>query len=151
MLSQLKSIIPGANHWPRFVDNDSRQFEARTVMVKILPSPSIFFNGMQNSELAVAVAHGEGKTVFDPEITAQSMLDQQMAALAYTHNNYPYNPNGSALGITGLTSEYGRATIMMPHPERVFRKIQQTWRNKFDQQDDSGWMAMFYNAARWLK
>ena len=151
MLSQIKSIIPGADHWPRFIQNESRQFEARTVMVKINPSPSIFFTDMQDSRLAVAVAHGEGKVAFTNPTHLDSALAKNLVAMTYTNDNYPFNPNGSEFGITGLTTLDGRVTIMMPHPERVFRKVQQTWRNQFDSQDDSAWMAMFYNAARWTK
>ena len=122
MLSQIKSIIPGAYHWPRFIQNESRQFEARTVMVKINPSPSIFFTDMQDSRLAVAVAHGEGKVAFTNLKQLDSVLAQNLVAMTYNNNNYPFNPNGSEFGITGLTTLDGRVTIMMPHPERVLEK-----------------------------
>ncbi len=129
MLSQLKSMIPGAEHWPRFVRNRSEQFRARTALLEVIQSPSIFLSGMAGSRLPVAVAHGEGYAMFDtpadqaaaPSRFAISM-DMRQAA---TH--YPLNPNGSPNGITGLTTTDGRITILMPHPERTPRTINLSW------------------------
>ena len=130
MLSQLKAIIPGAQHWPRFRTNRSAQFEARFGTVEILPSPSLFFAGMAGSRLPIAIAHGEGRIEHDrPEDASQAL-----GALRFVNGDgspaqaYPENPNGSAGGLTGYTTADGRATILMPHPERVFRMVQWSWR-----------------------
>src|SRR5439155_9371749 len=120
MMSQLKGLIPGAEHWPRFAKNRSEQFEARFVMVEIMPNPSIFLSGMAGSRMAIATAHGEGRAVFD-SIEARS---KAIVALRFVDNRgaptevYPLNPNGSPGGITGLTTADGRFTVLMPHPER---------------------------------
>jgi phosphoribosylformylglycinamidine synthase len=151
MLAQLTELIPGSEHWPQFVANESNQFEARTVMTEIMPSPSIFFTDMAGMQLPVVVAHGEGRARFNAAHTPEQVLTNQLACMRYTGDSYPFNPNGSPLGITGLTSTDGRVTILMPHPERIFRQIQQSWRHSIDDDvDDSYWMAMFYNAARWV-
>jgi phosphoribosylformylglycinamidine synthase len=149
MMSQLKELIPGAEHWPRFVKNRSEQFEARFVMVEVVPSPSLFFAGMAGSRMAIATAHGEGRAVFD------SSEAKAIAALRFVDNRgapteiYPLNPNGSPGGITGLTTHDGRFTILMPHPERVFRTVQQSW-HPGGWGEDGPWMRMFRNARKWV-
>ncbi|HCT27009.1 MAG TPA: phosphoribosylformylglycinamidine synthase, partial [Stenotrophomonas sp.] len=150
MMSQLKNIIPGAEHWPQFRRNASEQFEARTALLEVVESPSILLRGMAGSRLQVAVAHGEGQAVFD------NAVDQAAArvSLRYIDGNgkvasqYPLNPNGSPDGITGLTSSDGRVTIMMPHPERTPRALNLSWAPA-DWQGDSPWMRMFRNARVW--
>lgn len=156
MLSQLKNIIPGAAHWPNFQQNLSEQFEARLVMVKIKETQSLFFKSMTDYMLPIVVSHGEGK------VEKLSLEAQKLVTLHYIDNTesktelYPFNPNGSIEGATGFCSEDGRALIMMPHPERVFRKIQFSYYpdnnlNKGDLEDDSPWMQLFYNARSWIK
>jgi phosphoribosylformylglycinamidine synthase len=153
MLSNLKELIPGTAHWPRFVRNRSEQFEARLVMVEVLPTPSILLGGMAGSRLPVAVAHGEGRAEFRDGDHLRSAGSR--VALRYVENaggiaeRYPANPNGSPLGITGLASQDGRVTIMMPHPERVFRALQCTWRPD-DWREDGPWMRLFRNARVWV-
>lgn len=155
MMSSLHELIPGTKHWPHFINNESEQFEARTVMVEVLKSPSLFFTGMDGSHIPIAVAHGEGRTEFQLGGSAQQAMDAGLVTLRYVNNdgipaeNYPYNPNGSELGITGLCSEDGRFTIMMPHPERVFRSVQNTWLSEHHN-EDAPWMRMFRNARKWL-
>jgi phosphoribosylformylglycinamidine synthase len=155
MMSNLHDIIPGAERWPHFVRNNSEQFEARVAMVQIPQNPSIFLQGMQGSMLPIAVAHGEGLAEFrDPTHIEQVILDKQVA-LCFVDNRgnltptYPYNPNGSPHGITGLTTPDGRFTIMMPHPERVFRAIANSWRPD-EWGEDGPWMRMFRNARVWV-
>jgi phosphoribosylformylglycinamidine synthase len=149
MMSGLKDIIPGAELWPRFLRNRSEQFEARVAMVEVQPSPSIFFSGMSGSRMPVAVAHGEGRAEF-AEGHAKA-LAAQIVALSYVDNygelteSFPANPNGSPLGITGLTTRDGRFTIMMPHPERCFRTVQNSW-HPGDWGEYGAWMRMFGNA-----
>jgi phosphoribosylformylglycinamidine synthase len=156
MLSTLRELIPGAGHWPRFVRNKSEQFEARFSRLEILPSPSLFFAGMQGSVLPVAVAHGEGRAEFADGASAEAAQQARLVTARYLdgHGNvaekYPYNPNGSALGITGLTTADGRATIMMPHPERVFRSVTHSW-HPDEWGEDSPWMRMFRNARVWTE
>ncbi|MGR9107585.1 MAG: phosphoribosylformylglycinamidine synthase [Gammaproteobacteria bacterium] len=153
MLSALREIIPGTETWPRFVRNRSEQFEARAVMVEVQNSPSIFFRGMEGSKIPVCVAHGEGRAEFtgNPE---QARLES-VVALCYTDHfgriteTYPFNPNGSPAGITGLTNRDGRFTIMMPHPERYFKTFQHTWGNP-DWGAFSPWMRFFRNARGWV-
>ncbi|MGZ8270020.1 MAG: phosphoribosylformylglycinamidine synthase, partial [Methylophilus sp.] len=151
MMSNLHSIIPGAEHWPHFVRNKSEQFEARFAMVEILESPSIFFNGMAGSRMPIAVAHGEGFTEFSQKVTVNEVLDKKLATVRYIDNAstptevYPFNPNGSPHGLTGFTTQDGRFSIMMPHPERVFRAVQHSWRPD-DWLEDGPWMRMFRNA-----
>jgi len=150
MMSGLKDIIPGAEHWPQFKRNLSEQFEARVAMVKVQASPSIFFQGMAGSILPVVVAHGEGRAEFDSENPAGAEV-----AISYVDNYgneteaFPANPNGSPLGITGLTTVDGRFTIMMPHPERCFRAIQNSW-HPADWLEDGAWLRMFRNARVWV-
>jgi phosphoribosylformylglycinamidine synthase len=156
MMSHLQAIIPGAAHWPRFVRNTSEQFEARLVMVQVLESKSIFFTGMAGSRLPVVVAHGEGRALFPDEPAAQTALDAKAVCLRFVNNHgkiagtYPGNPNGSPLGITGLTSADGRATILMPHPERVFLRRQFSWLPPAWRHEESPWFRLFQNARRWL-
>jgi phosphoribosylformylglycinamidine synthase len=151
MVSNLKEIFPGAEAWPRFVRNRSEQFEARLAQVSIEPSPSVLLAGMAGSLLPIAVAHGEGRAEFQtPDNQANLDRSGLIAARFVDHHgrpteHYPENPNGSARGITAITTPDGRATIIMPHPERVFRNVQLSWRP--DQAgDDSPWMRLFRNA-----
>ncbi len=151
MLSNLKPLIPGAEHWPRFVRNLSEQFEARFSLVRIEPTPSVLLKGMVGSHIPIAVAHGEGRAEFASDIDAQAYSASGQVALRYLDNFhdatevYPANPNGSPMGITGVTSADGRATIMMPHPERVFRSVTNSW-HPDDWQEDGAWMRLFRNA-----
>ncbi len=155
MLTALKTIIPGADLWPRFVRNRSEQFEARVSLVEIINSPSILFSGMQGSRMPIAVSHGEGRAEFTDAAHQQQFLAQQQLAVRFINNvgevatRYPANPNGSPFGITAVTTGDGRVTAMMPHPERVFRVVQNSW-YPANTGVDSGWMRMFRNARRWL-
>lgn len=155
MLSQLKSLIPGAEHWPSFVRNESEQFEARVSMVQVESSPSILLAGMEGSRLPIAVAHGEGRAEFRDEAHLRQMQSSQQIALRYIDNHaqvttrYPANPNGSPAGITGLTTPDGRVTIMMPHPERVTRAVTNSWRPS-EWTQDGAWLRLFRNARVWL-
>ena len=151
MLAALKELIPGADAWPRFVRNRSEQYEARLSLVRIPKSNSVLFAGMQGSVLPIAVAHGEGRAEFEPGQNAAALLDRQLVTLQYadhrdqpTHK-YPFNPNGSDLGLAGLCSPDGRVTALMPHPERVFRSVQNSWAPK-EWGEDGGWMRLFRNA-----
>ena len=150
MMSQLKAIIPGAQDWPQFLCNDSEQFEARLVNVEVLSSKSLLLDGMQGSILPIAVAHGEGRISSDMK-HAQELLESQLATLRYVDSqglatqHYPLNPNGSVLGITAFTNEDGRFTIMMPHPERLFRSVQYSWHPP-EWEENGPWMRMFRNA-----
>ncbi|MGD2137301.1 MAG: phosphoribosylformylglycinamidine synthase subunit PurQ, partial [Gammaproteobacteria bacterium] len=155
MLSGLKELIPGADSWPRFVRNRSEQFEARMAQLEILETPSLFFTGMSGSVLPIVVAHGEGRVEFGSTAAAQQALDDGMVTARYVDGGgrtavaYPANPNGSPLGITGLTTTDGRVTILMPHPERVFRTLQHSW-HPDDWGEDAPWMRMFRNARLWV-
>ncbi|GEK72818.1 MULTISPECIES: phosphoribosylformylglycinamidine synthase [Halomonas] len=155
MLSQLKELIPGAEAWPRFVRNESEQFEARVAMVRVEESPSILLSGMEGSLLPIAVAHGEGRAEFRDSAHLRSMQGSPQVALRYVDNygqvstRYPANPNGSPSGITGLTTPDGRVTAMMPHPERVVRAVTNSWRPA-EWTQDGAWMRLFRNARRWL-
>jgi phosphoribosylformylglycinamidine synthase len=155
MMSNLHEIIPGAESWPHFVRNRSEQFEARFAMVEVMPSPSMFFAGMAGSRMPIAVAHGEGFAEFSGAAAVESALQQQLVTVRYVANDgnpteiYPFNPNGSPRGITGLTTPDGRFTIMMPHPERVFRAVQHSWRPD-GWEEDGPWMRMFRNARRFV-
>ncbi|HPY41195.1 MAG TPA: phosphoribosylformylglycinamidine synthase subunit PurQ, partial [Thiolinea sp.] len=154
MLSQLREMIPGAAHWPRFYRNASEQFEARLASVEVLESPSLFLQGMAGSILPIAVAHGEGRAVFDIS-NPEQVLAEGLVGLRYVNNygqateHYPENPNGSPIGITGLTTQDGRFTTMMPHPERVFRAVQHSWRPG-EWLEDGPWLRMFRNARVWV-
>ena len=155
MFAELADIIPGAQDWPRFTQNQSNRFEARLSMVEVLESPSIFLQGMAGSRLPIAVAHGEGYANFK----FRGNADQVIQAMRYVDNHgkpteqYPFNPNGSAGGLTAVTTADGRFTAMMPHPERVFRNIQMSWVD-YDkaggQSAFSPWMRVWRNARKWL-
>ncbi|MFN9479185.1 MAG: phosphoribosylformylglycinamidine synthase, partial [Betaproteobacteria bacterium] len=149
MMSQLAPLIPGAQHWPRFERNSSAQYEARLVQVEIQPSPSLFFAGMEGSRMPIANAHGEGRAVFaSAEAQAQALVAvRYVDSRGRPTETYPYNPNGSPGGITGLTTPDGRFTILMPHPERVRRTVQLSWQPP-GLAEDSPWMRMFRNARR---
>lgn len=148
MLSQLSDLIPGASHWPRFVQNKSQQFEARLSLVEVCQSPSVLLKGLEGMIFPIAVAHGEGY--------ADRAGTNVKVALRFVDNHgkptmsYPFNPNGSLNGNTGFTSVDGRATIMMPHPERVFKTWQLSWHPK-TREKDTPWMSLFINARNWLK
>lgn len=155
MLSTLKELIPGADSWPRFLQNTSGRFEARLVTVEVQESPSIFFTGMTGARLPVPVAHGEGRAVFASVSERKHMQEKQLVATRYVDNlgrpteDYPLNPNGSRAGLTGFTTLDGRATIMMPHPERAFLTRQLSWHPE-EWREDSPWMQMFRNARNWV-
>ena len=153
MLSALKDLIPGAEAWPRFVRNRSEQFEARLSMVQVCESPSLFLRDMAGSRLPIAVSHGEGRAEFaDAEALAAA---RALVAIRFVDNHgavaerYPANPNGSPEGIAGLTTRDGRVTVTMPHPERVFRSVQNSWHPR-ESGEYGGWMRMFRSARRWL-
>jgi len=155
MMSNLHELIPGSEFWPHFVRNRSEQFEARVAMVQVQESNSIFLQGMAGSRMPIAIAHGEGHAEFESE---EALLEADLSgcvSLRFVDNHgkvtetYPANPNGSPRGITGLTSRDGRVTIMMPHPERVFRAVQNSWRSD-DWNEDAPWMRMFRNARVWV-
>ncbi len=155
MMSNLKSLIPGADHWPRFVRNLSEQFEARVALVQVQESPSILLQGMAGSHMPVAIAHGEGRAEFADDAHLQTLDGSGNVALRYINNSlqvteqYPANPNGSPLGVSGVSSADGRVTIMMPHPERVFRAVQNSW-HPDDWDEDGAWMRLFRNGRQWL-
>ena len=151
MMSNLKSIIPGAEAWPKFTRNKAEQFQARFSMVEVASSPSIFFSGMAGTQTAIAIAHGEGYADF----SQTGDIDKAIVAMRYIDNKghatetYPYNPNGSPQGITSVTTPDGRFTVLMPHAERVFRTVQQSW-HPDGWGEDSPWMRMFRNARKWV-
>lgn len=151
MLSNLKELIPGTDHWPHFVQNESERFEARFALVEVQESKSILLKGMEGSRMPIAVAHGEGRAEFKADQIAAA---QDSITLRYVNHEgeattrYPMNPNGSPEGITGLCSSDGRVTIMMPHPERVFRTVQHSWHPE-NWGEDGPWMRMFRNAYAW--
>lgn len=151
MMSNLKSIIPGAQAWPKFTRNKSEQFEARFAMVEVMSSPSLFFQGMEGTQTPIAVAHGEGFANFEQT----GNQNEALIALRFVDNKggateaYPFNPNGSPGGITAVTTADGRFNVMMPHAERVFRTVQHSW-HPADWRDEAPWMRMFRNARRWV-
>lgn len=151
MMANLKDLIPGAENWPHFVRNNSEQFEARFSTVEVLDSPSIMLQGMAGSRMPIAVAHGEGRA----EFKSDGQISDSHSALRFVDHYgqpteiYPLNPNGTPQGLTGFTTTDGRATIMMPHPERVFRAVQNSWHPN-EWQEDSPWMRMFRNARVWV-
>ena len=150
MMSGLKTIIPGAENWPGFERNRSEQFEARLLQVEVLQSPSIFLDGMAGSKMPLVVAHGEGRAEFataDQQANALSAL-RYLGPDGAAATSYPHNPNGSPNGLTGFTTADGRFTIMMPHPERLFRSLQYSWRPE-GWGEDGPWMRMFRNARKW--
>ena len=160
MMSNLHSIIPGSTHWPHFVRNKSEQFEARFAMVEVLESPSLFFSGMAGSRMPIAVAHGEGFAEFNSKSAVNAVLEKKLATMRFVDSMstptevYPFNPNGSPQGLTGFTTQDGRFSIMMPHPERVFRAVQHSWQPDAWKanvaQEDAPWMRMFRNARKYI-
>jgi phosphoribosylformylglycinamidine synthase len=155
MFAALKSLIPGSEHWPRFVKNRSEQYEARFSLVEVLPSPSVLLAGMAGSVLPIAVAHGEGRAEFASEAAAQACAASGLVGLRYVGNDrrvatsYPANPSGTPFGIAALSNRDGRITITMPHPERSFRYLQNSWRPR-GAGECSGWMRLFRNARRFV-
>ncbi len=155
MLSNLHELIPGAELWPHFVRNQSEQFEARVSMVEVQDSNSIFLQGMKGARMPIAIAHGEGHAEFKNPAYLTALEAGRQIALKFVDNlgkptvRYPYNPNGSIQGVTGLTSVDGRVTIMMPHPERVFRSVQNSWYLD-DWGEDAPLIRMFRNARVWV-
>jgi phosphoribosylformylglycinamidine synthase len=153
MMSNLHEIIPGTGQWPHFVRNASEQFEARFVMLEVLRTPSLFLRDMEGSRIPVALAHGEGYAEFRD--AAQLEAAQPLVALRFVDPRgratdvYPHNPNGSPQGITGLTTADGRFTILMPHPERVWRTVQMSW-HPDEWGERSPWYRIFANARRWV-
>ncbi len=155
MLSQLRDLIPGSQFWPEFKRNRSEQFEARFSLVKIEKSPSILLDTMSGSHLPIAIAHGEGRAQFRSAVAKKQLETAGLVGIRFVDNNlritstYPANPNGSTGGITGVCSEDGRVTLMMPHPERVFRAVQNSWYPE-DWGENGGWMRLFLNARRFV-
>ncbi|MEM7193738.1 MAG: phosphoribosylformylglycinamidine synthase [Pseudomonadota bacterium] len=155
MMASIHSLIPGADGWPAFKRNLSEQYEARFVTVGVVNSPSVLLKGMSGSRIPVAVAHGEGRPGFANSSDLDSLYDNNKVCLQFVTNrgdvavHYPLNPNGSVRGVTGFTSSDGRVTIMMPHPERVFRTISNSW---FPEEwgEDGPWTRMFLNAREWV-
>ncbi|MGA7540807.1 MAG: phosphoribosylformylglycinamidine synthase [Steroidobacteraceae bacterium] len=155
MFAALKGIIPGTGHWPRFIRNRSEQYESRFSLVEVLPSPSVLLAGMEGSFLPIAVAHGEGYAEFDSRAAAEECVKRGLVGFRYVNHDrsvasrYPFNPNGSPLGIAALSNLDGRVTITMPHPERSFRYVQNSWRPR-EAGEYSGWMRLFRNARRFV-
>ncbi len=151
MLAALKELVPGASRWPRFVRNRSEQYEARLSLVRVMPSKSVLFTSMEQSVLPVAVAHGEGRAEFDMQTVPQDLIAAGELPLQFVDTRdrptekYPANPNGSALGLAGVCSDDGRVTALMPHPERVFRTVQNSWAPR-EWGEDGGWTRLFRNA-----
>ncbi|MCF6775831.1 phosphoribosylformylglycinamidine synthase [Thiotrichales bacterium 19X7-9] len=157
MFSQIKSLIPGAAHWPDFIRNFSEQYEARLVMVEVMDSNSLLFKGLKGCKIPIVVSHGEGRARFENENDLQTLLTDKHVVLRYVDydgkiaTKYPANPNGSPEGVTAFTTESGRHTIMMPHPERVFRTMQLSWHpNVWKKHQYSPWMKLFANARVWV-
>ena len=148
MMANLTELIPDTNNWPSFNRNISEQFEARFSAVKVKKSNSIFLQGMQESIMPITIAHGEGRTVFNTKNNTNISL-QYVDHNGKPTNDYPHNPNGSENAVAGVTNKSGRVTIMMPHPERVFRAVQQSWHPK-EYSERSPWMRMFENARAWV-
>jgi phosphoribosylformylglycinamidine synthase len=151
MMAELAPLIPGAQDWPKFTRNKSEQFEARSSLVEVLPSASVFFQGMAGSRLPIAVAHGEGCADFSQQGDAAKV---QRAMRFVDHmgastERYPFNPNGSPGGLTAVTTLDGRFTVLMPHPERVLRNVQMSWTSG-DVSIASPWARMFANARKWF-
>jgi phosphoribosylformylglycinamidine synthase len=151
MLSALKELIPGAARWPRFIRNRSEQYEARSSLVQVPRSSSVLLAGMEGSVLPIAVAHGEGRAEFSSTSGAGELLEHGLVTLQFVDHHeqpteiYPFNPNGSPSGLAGLCSEDGRVTALMPHPERVFRTVQNSWAPR-EWGENGGWMRLFWNA-----
>jgi phosphoribosylformylglycinamidine synthase len=155
MLSALKELIPGTDGWPRFVRNRSEQYEARVTLLKVPRSNSVLLSGMHGSVLPIAVAHGEGYAEFGSHLTPGELLEDGRVTLQYVDTRdeptelYPFNPNGSPVGVAGVCSADGRVTSVMPHPERVFRTVQNSWAPEA-WSEDGGWMRLFQNARAFL-
>jgi len=155
MMSNLHEIIPGTDNWAHFSRNQSEQFEARFVMVEVQDSPSIFFKDMAGSRMPIVVSHGEGYADFSSGDDKKLKAAQRLVTIRYVDNTgrptelYPLNPNGSPQGITGLTTPDGRFSIMMPHPERVFRAVQNSWHPR-GWHENGAWLRMFQNARKWV-
>jgi phosphoribosylformylglycinamidine synthase len=155
MMSALREIIPGTQHWPRFVRNRSEQFEGRLSLVEVVESPSLFFAGMAGSRMPIAVAHGEGRAEFAQPGAIDALVRDQLLSLRFVENDgrpaerYPANPNGSPRGLTGITTPDGRVTLLMPHPERVYRTAQNSW-HPDEWGEDSPWMRIYRNARVWV-
>ena len=155
MLSALKELIPGTDGWPRFVRNRSEQYEARVTLISVPRSNSVLLSGMHGSVLPIVVAHGEGYAEFGSDLTAGKLLDEGRVTLQYVDTRdeptelYPFNPNGSPVGVAGVCSADGRVTSVMPHPERVFRTVQNSWAPP-EWSEDGGWMRLFRNARSFL-
>jgi phosphoribosylformylglycinamidine synthase len=155
MLSNLRSIIPGADLWPRFVQNQSERYEARFVSLQIERSPSVLFAGMEGSVIPIPTAHGEGYAEFTDAAAARACSESGLVCGRFVDNRhvateqYPLNANGSPLGMTAFTTSTGRVTILMPHPERVFRTVAMSW-HPADWPEDSPWMRLFRNARAWV-
>ena len=149
MLAHLRDLIPGAEHWPDFVRNESEQFEARLIMAEVLESPSILLAGMAGSRMPVVVSHGEGRAQFTQPVPDELVAMRFIDNSGNVAGSYPFNPNGSANGITGLSNRDGRFTIMMPHPERVFRTVLMSW-HPAEWGEHSPWMRLFWNARKWV-
>ncbi|HET9450373.1 MAG TPA: phosphoribosylformylglycinamidine synthase subunit PurQ, partial [Aggregicoccus sp.] len=155
MMSALHELIPGTEGWPRFVRNRSEQYEARFSMVQVEKSPSLFFQGMEGSHIPIAVAHGEGYAEFAGAGGAEALGKSGLVSLRFVDNRgqvatrYPANPNGSPLGITGITNADGRITLTMPHAERSFRTVINSWHPE-EWGEDGPWMRMYRNARAWV-
>jgi phosphoribosylformylglycinamidine synthase len=155
MMSNLRELIPGAEHWPRFVRNRSEQFEARLSLVRIEETRSVLLRGMEQARLPVVVSHGEGRAEFAADVERDALEASGLVAARFVDHrgrnteHYPENPNGSPNGITALTTTDGRTTILMPHPERVFRAVQLSFRPR-SWESDSPWMRLFQNARAWV-
>ena len=155
MLSALQELIPGTDSWPRFVRNRSEQYEARVCLVQVPRSNSVLFAGMEGAVLPIVVSHGEGFAEFASQSGPGKLLEQGRVTLQFVDNRdeaterYPFNPNGSPLGVAGVCSADGRVTSVMPHPERVFRTVQNSWAPKA-WSEDGGWMRLFRNARAYL-
>jgi len=157
MLSRLHELVPGAGDWPAFVRNRSEQFEARLTTVEIVDSCSVLFIGMAGARLPVPCAHGEGRAEFASAADLTQVRQDRQVCARFVDNGgapteiYPLNPNGSPGGITALTSADGRVTVMMPHPERVFRNVQLSWRPPDWSGEFSPWIELFRNAHRFVE
>jgi phosphoribosylformylglycinamidine synthase len=159
MMSNLKELIPGAADWPRFVQNRSERFEARLSRVELTPSPSLLFAGMAGSQLPIAIAHGEGRAETRDPAQFARLEAAGLVAARFVDNRgqpterYPANPNGSPGGLTAVTTPDGRVTILMPHPERVFRAVALSWHpDEWHErgQGESPWLRVFRNARAWV-
>lgn len=155
MLAALRELIPGTEHWPKFVRNRSEQFESRLSLVEVVKSPSLFFAGMEGSRMPIAAAHGEGFADFAGRGNIDALIGANLMSLRFVDNHgnatesYPANPNGSPRGLTGITTPDGRVTLLMPHPERVYRTLQNSW-HPAGWGEDSPWMRIFRNARVWV-